>query len=112
MKYGFMSNYEYTIFFKQEQNTSGVWELHHSDAIRFDTVPGLVVASVRQCFFFLGQLASTNPMALNTTLADQWVSTWHTRYVSRGLAMLGRQEGEKLIYEDFQKVSGKVVTQL
>ncbi|RFU35299.1 hypothetical protein B7463_g1042, partial [Scytalidium lignicola] len=69
MKYGFLTNYDQTVFLKSEY-VNGQWELHHTDVIYHDarhipSRPFLNLSgevSLRQCFFILAHLHWLTPL--------------------------------------------------
>ncbi|RWQ98551.1 hypothetical protein C8Q69DRAFT_175736 [Paecilomyces variotii] len=71
IKYGFLSNYEQTIFLKQEQTPSG-WELHYSDIIYHSTQSDATRPSLRACFWSIARLALIDHVANNNTPMAQW----------------------------------------
>jgi hypothetical protein len=79
LKHGFISNYNETIFLKQEQ-INGQWVLYYTEPIRHNAHynPDSNVErrriSLRQCFLHMGERALANPNANNTTPQGQWIS--------------------------------------
>jgi hypothetical protein len=71
--YGFLSNYEETIFLRQVVDTNGVWRIEHSQVVlsttKYETNP--LAVSVRQCFFYVGCQAVNHGPVNNTT--QNWV---------------------------------------
>ncbi|EPS31619.1 hypothetical protein PDE_06574 [Penicillium oxalicum 114-2] len=77
--YGFLSNYEETIFLRQRQDEQGLWRIEYSPVIRSSETynkygrGNLPAVSVRQCFFYVGCEALAQRAANNTT--PDWVVT-------------------------------------
>jgi hypothetical protein len=79
-KYGFLSSYDETIFLRQEK-INGVWEIEYSTAINGITsyvqsdptdLLGTPIVSVKQCFLYVGTLASGHGPVDNATPRPQW----------------------------------------
>jgi hypothetical protein len=75
--YGFLSNYEETIFLRQLVDSQGVWRIEYSPVILASDTYSRVqindpVVSVRQCLFYVACDASNQGPANNTT--PLWVT--------------------------------------
>lgn len=74
--YGFMSNYEETIFLRQLVDSQGAWRIEYSPVVRSsDTYDrhrtNSHAVSARQCFFYVGCDALNHGVVNNTT--PRWV---------------------------------------
>ncbi|GLB05897.1 hypothetical protein AtubIFM57258_001190 [Aspergillus tubingensis] len=90
IKYGFLTTYRETIFVKQEpypnKEKGGQMALWHSDVIKHTTrsanfdpdgdFKGCV--SLRQCFLFMGKMATESPVCENPLGKNQWVGSSKT----------------------------------
>ena len=70
--YGFLSNYDETIFLRQLVDSQGVWRIEYSPVIRASTMydkgnANSPVVSARQCFFYVGCDALNQGPVHNTT---------------------------------------------
>jgi hypothetical protein len=74
--YGFLSNYEETIFLRQLVDNQGTWRIEYSPVIQsstaYDRDANPPVVSARQCFFYVGLDALTQGVVNNTT--RNWVT--------------------------------------
>ncbi|EPS26290.1 hypothetical protein PDE_01226 [Penicillium oxalicum 114-2] len=74
--YGFLSNYEETIFLRQLVDSEGIWSIEYSPVVLSTDFcekhrPSSPVVSARQCFFFVGCEALKHEGVRNTT--PYWV---------------------------------------
>ncbi|PLN75410.1 hypothetical protein BDW42DRAFT_199495 [Aspergillus taichungensis] len=74
--YGFLSNYEETIFMRQLVDSQGNWRVEYSPVVQRSTAydrsaTNPPVVSARQCFFYIGCDALNQGRAHNTT--PRWV---------------------------------------
>ncbi|KAE8347712.1 hypothetical protein BDV24DRAFT_157187 [Aspergillus arachidicola] len=79
MRYGFLTTYEQTVFFRQVVS-NGRWVLQYSDVIKGGTVRKEALngnyqdrVTVRECFMYLMLLANVHHTAVNPLPMAQWV---------------------------------------
>ena len=73
VRYGFLSNYNQTVFLKQDYVNS-VWRLYVSDVVMHNTKSN-AGPTLRQCFWYLLNRLTTDYHIENTLSMTQWVKS-------------------------------------